>query len=141
MSAICPACLQRIRKLNPHHMDKQKVMLLDSIARIGMDSQDGWVKVSTGQDQQITGDAAVLALRLSWFFLVERGVKRSGMFRVTEYGMQFLKGIASVPSVIYCKDGQVVEWSDDMVVVSQVKDVILDRHYWSSYPSMQKVAA
>lgn len=127
----CPHCEQKIRKLNPHRMCRAKVALLAYIA-----SQDGeWVKISTGSTNQLVGDAAVLALRLQWFGLVEHGGTRSGLYRATPEGIAFLKGTHAVPKRIWCRDSKVVDRDTTMVTISSIKNVVLDKEYWDNYPA------
>jgi hypothetical protein len=114
-------------------MCKSKVALLQYIAK-----QGDWVKISTGSAKQVAGDAAVLALRLQWFGLVEHGEPRSGLYRVTPDGINFLRGIRAVPKVIWCRDGKVVDRDTTMVTIGSVKNVVLDREYWNNYPSEQR---
>ena len=132
---VCPHCEQKIRKLNPHRMCRSKVALLNYIAQ-----QEDWVKISTGSVRQLAGDAAVLAIRLQWFGLVEHGERRSGLYRATQDGINFLKGIHAVPQVIWCRDGKVVDRDTTLVTIGSVKNVVLDKAYWSAYPSMQRRA-
>lgn len=125
----CPCCGQRIRKLNPHRMCKSKVLLLDYIAR-----QGGFVKISTGNRLQLQGDAAVHALRLQWFGLVEHGPNRSGLYRATDDGINFLRGIHMVPKVIWCRGGKVIETDSVKVSIGSIKNVVFDKKYWDNYP-------
>jgi hypothetical protein len=111
------------------------VALLNYIAQ-----QEDWVKISTGSVRQLAGDAAVLAIRLQWFGLVEHGERRSGLYRATQDGINFLKGIHAVPQVIWCRDGKVVDRDTTLVTIGSVKNVVLDKAYWSAYPSMQRRA-
>jgi len=132
---ICPHCEQKIRKLNPHRMCRSKIALLNYIAQ-----QEDWVKISTGSPRQVAGDAAVLAIRLEWFGLVEHGPRRSGLYRATLNGINFLKGTHAVPKVIWCRDGRVIDRDTMLVTIGSVKHVVLDNAYWSAYPSMQRSA-
>ncbi len=135
---FCSCCNQKIRKLNPHRMDRQKVKLLVRLLELGHFAEESWVKISTGNQKQITGDAAVLALRLCWFGLAEHGPMRSGLFRITDLGKQFLAGVAQVPEVIWCRDSKVVERSSTLVSIGSIKNVVLDKDYWNSYPNIQR---
>lgn len=141
----CPACGQRIRKLNPHHIDKAKVDLLDRIAKLN--ARHPWVKVQRDgrlipveeRDFSIQCDD-VHALRLTWFELLERKERRSGLYRVTPQGYRFLQGKWKVPAVIMCRDGVVVEASIEEVSVDDVSGVVLDKHYWDTYAGRQRHA-
>jgi Zn finger protein HypA/HybF involved in hydrogenase expression len=125
---FCPHCHQKIRKLNPHRMCKSKVALLDYIAK-----QEDWVRITNVHRVSI-GDAAVLALRLEWFGLVEHGPQRSGLYRATQQGIDFLRGLHQVPKVIWCRDGKVIEHDSVMQSVHSVKKVVFDKEYWNNYP-------
>ena len=129
----CECCGQKIRKLNPHRMCKSKVALLEYIAK-----QNDWVKISTGSQRQVAGDAAVLALRLEWFGLVEHGPTRSGLYKATRNGIAFLKGTHLVPKVIWCRDSKVIEKDSVLVSVRSIKNVVLDKEYWDNYYLLQK---
>jgi hypothetical protein len=52
--------------------------------------------------------------------------------------MDFLRGQGAVPSVIWCKEGRVVDQDTTMVTISSVKNVVLDKAYWDAYPSIQR---
>lgn len=131
---VCPHCEQKIRRLNPHRMCRSKIALLNYIA-----SQEDWVRITNVHRVSI-GDAAVLAIRLQWFGLVEHGPRRSGLYRATPDGINFLKGTHAVPKVIWCRDGKVVDRDTTLLTVGSFKNVILDNAYWSAYPSMQRSA-
>ena len=142
MEHTCSACGQRIRKLNPHRMDRAKVELLERIAKLN--DRHGWVKVQ--RDGRLIPEAErtfsiqcddVHALRLTWFGLLERKEMRSGLYRVTPCRYQFLQGRWKVPALIMCRDGVVVEASVEEVAVHEVKDVILDKRYWDTYAGRQ----
>lgn len=128
----CECCGQKIRKLNPHRMCKSKVALLEYIAK-----QNNWVRITNVHRVSI-GDAAVLALRLEWFGLVEHGPLRSGLYRATPKGIAFLKGTHLVPKVIWCRDSKVIEKDSVLVSVNSIKNVVLDKEYWDNYYLMQK---
>ena len=125
--------MRKVRKLNPHRMCRKKVALLEFIAK-----QHDWVKISTGTQKQLTGDAAVLALRLEWFGLVEHGPIRSGLYRATPNGIAFLKGKHSVPKVIWCRDAKVIESDSTLISIASVKNVVLDKEYWDNYYMLQR---
>lgn len=125
----CQCCGQKIRKPNPHRMCRSKVALLEYIAK-----EQDWVKISTNSKLQLVGDAAVLALRLEWFGLVEHGPHRSGLYRVTDAGIDFLRGLHLVPRVIWCRDGKVLDQDTVLISVRSVKKVVLDKDYWDNYP-------
>ena len=132
-SQVCECCGQKIRRLNPHTMCRKKVRLLEYIAK-----QNGWVKISTGSAKQLTGDAAVLAIRLERFGLIEHGPNRSGLYRATKNGIDFLQGKHLIPKKIWCREGRVVEKESTLVSIGSVKNVVLDKEYWDNYHLMQK---
>lgn len=139
----CPACGQKIRKLNPHYMDRTKANLLMQVARLNLEHE--WVKVQRDgrlipfeeRSWSIQCDD-VHALRLTWFGLLERKEFRSGLYKVTSAGIAFLRGWISIPAHIYCKDGIVIERSKDLMSVDQVRGIILDKPYWDNYAMEQK---
>lgn len=128
-----------VDKLLPHRMDSRKVEVLSKIARLNLRYE--WVKVQQDvslvkQEEKaftLTIDA-VHATRLTWFGLLERKERRSGLYKVTEAGILFLKGIGRVPKRIYVRKGVVHDQDPEMLSVHDVKGVILDRVYWNSYP-------
>lgn len=140
----CEHCGQKIRKLNPHRMDKAKVGMLEILAK-AHHQKEPWVKVQHGYGAQTSAGmtrapyrAEAHASRLAWFGLAEHdGERRSGMYRITPNGMAFLFGHISVPLTIYCKDGIVVEKTEERVTIGQIRGVILDKDYWDRYPSIQ----
>lgn len=140
MGEICHACKQRIRKLNPHRMDSQKVRMLTLIAELGLDYEERWVEVKAGRFAGFNGDDQVFAMRLQWFYLVEHGPRRSGLYRATPGGILFLQGRLKVPKTIYCRDGEVIKWDEDMVGIEEVKNVVLDKPYWDNYPQLTMAA-
>jgi len=140
----CVCCGQRIRKLNPHRMCKQKVAVLELLGKASVAGMD-WVKVLEGSSIMIGGDrihapyrARAHASRLEWFGLAEHGETRSGLYRITKAGFAFLLGEHTVPATIYCKDGLVVERDTKMVGLNDVCNVVLDKAYWDNYRNIQK---
>jgi len=140
MAKICECCGQKIRKLNPHRMCKHKVTVLEIMAKA-----DDWVVAQHGHGVIVNGvsvrapyRAEAHASRLVWFGLAEHGAPRSGMYRITQEGRDFLAGTHAVPKVIWCKDGLVVETDSIKVTIGSVKDVVLDKEYWDSYGAIQK---
>lgn len=141
VSNICPCCGQKIRKLNPHKMCKQKVDLLKILHK----ASGEWVFVQAGYGVEIKGKmerapyrANQHASRLVWFGLAEHGPVRSGKYRITPAGVKFLAGLHEVPETIYCKDGVVVESTEKKVGIRDVKGIILDKEYWDNYALIQK---
>ena len=117
--------------------------VLDVLARFT--HRATWAKVSEGKTIhygsriiETSYRARAHASRLVWFGLAEHGDKRSGNYRVTENGLLFLQGRISVPVLIYCKDGEVIEMSKDRVFLRDIKGVVLDKAYWDSYALFQK---
>jgi hypothetical protein len=141
---ICVCCNQKVRKLNPHRMDRHKVATLELMAKARL-SGDEWIRASAGSGmvangQRIRAPYRVQAhvSRLCWFGLAEHGARRSGLYRITDEGMDFLKNTHAVPTMIYCRDGVVVDRSKDVVYMRHVKNVVLDEPYWSNYWTIQK---
>lgn len=139
---ICPTCGQRVRKLNPHRMDKAKVDLLMDIATLN--KKFPWVKVQRDgrlikhHEKAMTVQCDdVHALRLTWFGLLERKARRTGLYHVTAKGLQFLQGQVAVPKHLYCKGGVVKEQSQEMVFCREVRGVILGKEYWDNYAAIQ----
>lgn len=138
--SICECCGQKIRKLNPHRMCKQKVDLLKMLHR----AEGDWVFVQAGYGVEINGKmerapyrANQHASRLVWFGLAEHGPVRSGKYRITPNGVKFLAGLHEVPATIYCKDGVVVETTEKKVGIRDVRGIILDKEYWDNYAHIQ----
>jgi hypothetical protein len=136
----CPQCKQKIRKLNPHRMCKHKVTVLEIMAKA-----NGWVVAQHGHGIVVNGVAVrapyraeAHASRLVWFGLAEHGAPRSGMYRITQEGRNFLAGMHVVPRIIWCKDGVVVEEHSQKVAIGNVKNVVLDKEYWDNYSSYQR---
>lgn len=140
-------CLQKIRKLNPHSMDRSKVAVLSAIARVQVGN--GWVRIRSHHldgilevdGQQVLDtkipEASAHAARLRWFGLFEYRGHRTGEYRITQGGLNFLKGRASVPKTVWCRSGVVVSESSERVVVSQVAGVTYDKDYWDRYSEVQ----
>ncbi|MFB3077032.1 MAG: hypothetical protein ACE1Y4_03405 [Lysobacterales bacterium] len=135
----CPHCRQHIKPLNPHRMDRRKVEVLQEIARINARGHK-WVKIQQDGSLIPLGDLeftiqtdAVHPLRLKWFGLVQTKAPRTALYRVTRLGFQFLAGRLSVPSVILCRNGFVILQRRERVWINQIKNVVLNREYWSGY--------
>ena len=135
----CDCCGQKIRKLNPHRMCKKKVAMLEYIS-MSSDNGAAWVEIKSGriQNRGFNGDEQVFAMRLGWFGLVEYGERRSGLYKITPDGINFLLGLHRVPKVIWCQDGKVIEKSPDTISIEDVKNVVLDKAYWDNYATQQK---
>ena len=57
---------------------------------------------------------------------------------MSERGFLFLRGELSVPRRIWCREGVVVDRSDENVSVNDVRGVVLDKPYWDSYWQKQR---
>jgi len=141
---VCPHCGERIRKLNPHHMDKPKVGVLMILAN-ALQGGNGWVHCMEGEKAIVNGEVVrgpylfrLYAMRSMWFGLTERREFGSGDYRITRKGIEFLKGDVGVPATLYCKDGEVREQSEKIVFVGDVKNVVYDKEYWMNYFKVQK---
>jgi hypothetical protein len=121
-------------------MCKQKVVMLEILAKV-----NDWVHVQEGHGA-FHGDSVTRApyrarahvSRLVWFGLAEHGVPRSGLYRITQEGRDFLAGTHVVPKVIWCRNGVVVETDSMQVTIGSIKDVVLDKEYWDKYGAIQK---
>jgi len=141
---FCHTCGQKIRKLNPHRMDKQKVRVLELMAMACVEGHQ-WVQPLEGGTLKVAGvprrapyRARAHASRLVWFGLAKHDDEpRAGLYACTPKGLQFLLGKASVPAHIYCKDGRVLHESPTFVTINEVKDVVLDKDYWDRYGAIQ----
>lgn len=135
----CPACGQRIRPLYPHRIGRQSVAVLEAIAKLNQRGHT-WVRVDAGREVSAGPDcirtayrAGAHAIYLSWFGLVELEHYRSGNFRVTPKGYDFLTGRASVPAIIYCRGGRVERTDPRSVWISEIDRVYFDKDYWDNY--------
>ncbi len=135
----CPHCEQKIKKLNPHSMCKQKVNTLAEVAMLNISGVE-WVKIQRDHRRIPVDDRhrtlqqdEVYAMRLRWFGLLDSRGNRSGEVKVNELGFQFLAGKLSIPATIHCRDGEVVKVSDDRVYISDVNKVVYDKTYWDNY--------
>ena len=136
----CPQCKQKIRKMNPHHMCKNKVAMLEFLGRA-----NDWVFVEAGRGAVVNGQSSRAPYRaqahcsvLVWFGLAEHGERRSGMYSITDNGVKFLKGEHTVPKIIWSREGAIVDRDTTMVAIGSVKNVVLDKEYWDNYPSYQR---
>lgn len=141
--STCPHCRQKIRKMNPHRMCKNKVRMLEFLAKA-----NDWVFVEAGRGAVVEGQVTKAPYRaqahcsvLTWFGLAEHGERRSGLYRITEDGIKFLRGEHMVPKCIWSRDGRVVERDTIMVGIGSVKDVVLDKEYWDNYANVQRYPA
>ena len=143
----CESCGQAIKKLNPHRMDRQKVRVLEDVAKLNGQGYK-WVLVREGDALQIPDGPKVRtaylarshANRLCWFGLMDNRAPRTGAYRVNKSGYNFLRGNLMVPERIWCRDGAVVERSEKLVTVRQVEGVVLDKAYWDDYWQKQEYA-
>ena len=133
---ICTQCNQKIRKLNPHRMCKNKVAMLEMLAKAG-----DWVFVQAGHGAVVNGRVARAPYRaqahcsvLVWFGLAEHSQeRRSGLYRITDNGYKFLSNEHMVPQIIWCKDSIVVAEDSTLVGIDSIKNVVLDKEYWDHY--------
>ena len=142
----CESCGQKVRKLNPHTMDGQKIRVLEDIAKLNLKGYE-WVLVKEGEALETETDdfkvrtayrARAHASRLVWFGLLDSKGYRSGAYKVNANGLAFLTGRLTVAKTIYCQGGVVVEAAKELVTVSSVKKASLDRPYWDNYAKLQK---
>jgi hypothetical protein len=144
-TTCCETCGQKVRKLNKHTLDKAKVDILVQIAQLNAGGAR-WVKVQRDgrlikDDEPSIQCDAIHASRLYWFGLLDRRNHRDGLYRINDYGLTFIKGLATAPAAIFCREGNVVYRSKKRVKVSDVKDVVLNKEFWDSYASHSQRAA
>ena len=143
MTQCCDKCGQKVRRLNPHHICKSKVEMLEILAKAG-----GYIYVDSARSATIDGEVKRVPYRaqslcsvLVWFGLVEREGHRSGHYKITDAGLRYLRGEHMVPATIWSRDGEIVETDQQMTSITSVKDVKLDKEYWDNYWKLQKDAA
>lgn len=108
----CTACPTCNRPMPQPRVERLTPVLADALAQIARQTQDGKVFVRVPA-YQFKGSHAKLAL---WGLLEEllhprrsgSGQTRSGSWRPTLKGMQFLGGITRVPSEVFVQAGKVV---------------------------------
>ena len=131
--------LEYHNKLYPHRMDFSKVKILREVNILNKEYD--WIKIQ--QDAALIKEEeklftiqtdAVHANRLVWFGLLERKEKREGLVRVTQKGIDFLKGNVKIPSRILTAKGVVFSEEGPHVSIDQIKNVVLDKDYWDNYP-------
>jgi hypothetical protein len=137
-SAVCEHCGQAPKKLNKHYMDDGKLEILLEVAKIQQGGHQ-WVKIQ--QDSRLIVDEeraytiqcdAVHACRLNWYGLLESKGVRTGFYKVTQDGHDFLDGRLSVPACIWCRSGKLAACSIEEVTVDKVCPK-LSKEYWDRY--------
>ena len=143
MQPVCECCNQKIRKLNPHRMDKHKAETLEMMGKAALQG-DEWIQAQAGSGMLVGGvmlrapyRVQAHVSRLVWFGLAEHGPHRSGKYKITPAGIGFLRGLVSVPAIIHCRDGVVYTRSDRQVFISDINNVVLDKKYWDDYWKVQ----
>ena len=145
---FCLHCGQLIPIPLPHTLDKAKIRMLQAIGRINR-SQHTWATVTRNKNEVdrldeesqktiLLADNAQ-ALRLHYFGLVAYNGFRSCQFWITEPGLRFLQGVLKIPRTVWVlknsRDKAMPTFrSKDFVKITQVKDLVLDKAYWDSYP-------
>ena len=133
----CSLCGRQKPRVYRHRMDLGKFRVLEAIAGKHKNGVE-WVKVQRDgglirdHAQEVQADD-VHALRLTWFGLLARLARRSGMYQVTPAGWKFLAGSVGVPEWIEERGGEICAKSLSTVGVREVKGVVLDRDYWDRY--------
>ncbi len=138
---VCIHCNQKIRKLNPHSMCKNKVRMLEMLAQA-----DDWVFVQAGHGAIVNNSMVRAPYRaqahcsvLVWFGLAEHSPeKRSGLYKITEAGYKFLANEYMVPAIIWSRDGRVVDRDQRLTGIDSVKNVVFNKNYWDAYPGVQR---
>jgi hypothetical protein len=135
-------CCGEVAALNPHRICAAKVATLGMLAK-GRLHGEGWCRCENGRGfrveetgKWISGPYRVNAhaLRLYWFGLAEQKAPRDGLYRITANGLRFMRGNIGVPTRILCRAGSVRYISEEIVRLDDVKDVVLDKAYWDTYP-------
>jgi len=121
-------------------MDKAKVRVLEDIAKL---NEQGfkWILAKAGEALETECGKKIrssyrVAMHchvLHWFGLLDFKGKRTGLFKINALGVKFLCGVAAVSSKIYCRDGKVVNRSEQEVLISDVKGIIRDEEFWDNY--------
>ena len=150
---VCECCGQRIRKLNPHHIDRQKLHVLLDLWKARQDGGDCWCKMYEGEYMEVLLPSGVIskrrtaylarthAMRLAWFGLTEWRGPRTGEWRISPVGLTFLQGQTDMPRTLWCRDGAVVKVSEERCTIREAYQLLLDKEYWDRYPEWQRTLA
>ena len=140
----CAHCGQTAR-LSPHRLDRSKVSVLETFADMFVRGCS-WSRVTRGS-RTVIGElpegvivtkatqylADQHAMRLTWFRLLEHKAARSGRYRLTKAGWDFLHGISGVSTKILCRAGAVVFYSREQISIGGVRGLSLERAYWHAH--------
>lgn len=129
----CEHCGQYLPKEYPHRLDLGKFLALRGLADAHIAGHE-WVKIRRdGAPRDASEVDGLHVLRLTWFKLAESKGKRTGLYKLTDLGWQFLAGRVRVPAWLVETHGVVRSFSSETVSVSEIKNVILDKEYWDRY--------
>lgn len=109
--AICPCC-DRVAKIYRRSISGAMLADLVTLAQREMEEPSSWVKIGVGGFRPESGDYS----KLRWWGLIEQkpevredGSNRCGLWRITDLGIQFVRGQTFVRKYVYEYDGKLVE--------------------------------
>lgn len=142
----CPSCGRPMTKANPHTMCRSKVRVLYDICALNdlghelvkpPEGGEGLLKLPDGSSYKTVNDCKNHIHRLTWFGLLDRiSGRRTGGYRINQNGREFLAGTLRIPKTIFCRDGEVIWESPEVVYVNEVFEHFTDE-YWASYATRQ----
>lgn len=140
----CPTCHQRIKKPNTYPLSKNLISYLTNIFTILWEKRKedpSIVYVETGEMYRIPfkGSNTANNTQLKYFGAMDfyyvgdeeqRGIKRSGKWKMTEAGVLFLMGHQPLPSYVKVVDEQVIMKGEDWFIDNPNLKWYKHEDYW-----------
>jgi len=117
---ICKCCGHKIRT-HSHLLTKVLIIGLDKLYKIG-----GAGKL---REMDLTPVQYDNFQKLQYFKLVNN---EDGTYFITTLGVNFLKGLVKVPSVVYVRDGKII-YEGDCIGIDDVNIAVEDKDEWKRY--------
>jgi len=137
-TGVCPCCMRKVDVPNAYPLSSRHVGILDRVARINARGFE-WARVQRSKriaDKDLARtvqDDDSYALRLLlWGLLISKG-HRSGEYKISQAGLNFLAGTLAVPSIVYAIGKKVIRMAPTKLFVDEVRRVKIDKEFYDNY--------
>lgn len=139
---ICEFCLQKIRPPRIHVLNRNTIGYMIKIFAIIKNSSPQKKFIETREMYKISfaGSNTAETTKLKYIGALEsyragdeeqRGVKRSGKWKITDKGILFIIGVGALPSYVKVVDEQVVEYGAEIKMEDPSLKWFKHADYWA----------
>ena len=136
----CPTCHQKIRPPRTHRLNNNTIYYLSEIYNIIKNSDKKFIETEEMYGIEFKGTNTAENTKLKYFGAIEpfytgdeedRGVKRSGKWKLTDEGVLFLIRHGTLPSSVTVVDEEVTEKGKEIYIDDNSLEWYSHRDYWN----------